>query len=273
MERLMRHVEAVQNVTLPGERVPFRLGDEPVGWVLAEAAPLVVAQGFGCHRAGEAVVLPGGEDLPGLALAVGATGAFRWRGEAFDVRGDCDGRVLSTVDRGALPYFGIRGEGVHVNGVVRRADEVFLWVARRAAGRPLDPGKLDHVFAGGIAAGMDPAATLVKEGADEAGFSPEVVARAVYAGSLRYVTLRPEGLRRDRIHCYDLVLPEDVVPAAADGEVEAFALWPVARVIDALRETDLFKFNVALVLIDFLLRWRLLPETGETARLTAIFRK
>ncbi len=65
---------------------------------------------------------------------------------------------------------------------------------------------------------------------------------------------RPEGLRRDWLICYDLSLPADFIPHAADGEVESFELWPVARVLDRVRDTDDFKFNVNLVLIDLFRR-------------------
>ena len=65
---------------------------------------------------------------------------------------------------------------------------------------------------------------------------------------------RPEGLRRDHLHCYDLELPADFTPVPADGEVEAFELWPVDRVMQAVRDTDAFKFNVNLVLIDLFIR-------------------
>jgi 8-oxo-dGTP pyrophosphatase MutT (NUDIX family) len=273
MSSLLRHITAIQNVTLPGNRLPFRLGDEQVGWVLQDAADLLCTQKFGCHLADGVMILPWAENLPDLARAVAATGAFRWRGEAFDVCAEFDGKVLATIDRGALPWFGIRAEGVHVNGIVRHRDGLHLWVARRAADRLMDPGKLDHLFAGGIAAGMSAEETLLKEGAEEAGLSPDIIDRAVYAGSLRYVTQRAEGLRRDRIHCYDLMLPDGIAPVATDGEVAAFELWPVDRVLHTLRDTDDFKFNVALVLIDFMLRWRLLPANEETQRLTEIFRK
>ncbi len=270
---LMRHVKAVQNVTLPGNRLAFRVGDEQVGWVPAAASQPLLSMPFGCVRENGAITLPWPESLPQLARGMAAIGTFRWRNEAFDVCAEFDGKVLTTIDRGALPWFGIRAEGVHVNGVVKRADGLYLWVARRAADRPIDPGKLDHIFAGGIAAGMDAEATLVKEAAEEAGLPAALVDRAVYGGSLRYTTLRPEGLRRDRLHCYDLVLPEDVIPEARDGEVAGFELWPVRKVIDTLRETDAFKFNVSLVLIDFLVRWRLLPDDEETRELQRIFRK
>ena len=65
---------------------------------------------------------------------------------------------------------------------------------------------------------------------------------------------RQEGLRRDLLHCYDLELPQDFLPHAADGEVEEFELWPIERVMAAVRDTDSFKFNVNLVLIDLFRR-------------------
>ena len=78
--------------------------------------------------------------------------------------------------------------------------------------------------------------------------------RARRVGMLEYAMERPEGLRRDRLYCYDLELPDAFVPHAADGEVESFELWPITRVVDTVRETDDFKFNVNLVLIDLFLR-------------------
>ena len=66
---------------------------------------------------------------------------------------------------------------------------------------------------------------------------------------------RPEGLRRDVLYAYDLELPDSFVPTPADGEVKSFALWPLERVFAALSETDNFKFNVNLVLIDLMIRF------------------
>ena len=261
---LLRHIEALRNVHLPGDRLPFLLADARVGWVTPAAARLLLR--LGCHEAADAIVLREADTLPALAEAAAHAGAFTWRAEAFDVRAVQQGAVLATVDRGALPWLGIAAQGVHVNGLVRRADGLHVWVAQRAPGRLMDPGKLDHLFAGGVAAGHSADATLLKEGAEEAGLTEAVVRRAVPVRVLSYVTERPEGLRRDRLHCYDLILPEAVRPAPADGEVAGFLLWPIARVIETLRETASFKFNVALVLIDLLLRLDLLPA-GEAAGL------
>ncbi len=263
---LLRHIAAVRNVRLPGDRLPFLLAGTQVGWVMPAAAGLLAQ--LGCEGTAGQVVLRDPAALAAMAEAAAHEGAFTWRAEAFDVRAVPEGAVLATVDRGALPWLGIAAQGVHVNGLVRRADGLHVWIAQRAPGRLMDPGKLDHLFAGGIAAGYTVAATLLKEGAEEAGLHEDVVRRAVAVGALSYVTERPEGLRRDRLHCYDLVLPETVRPVPADGEVAGFSLWPVARVIETLRRENAFKFNVALVLIDMLLRWSLLPD-GEAPALRA----
>jgi 8-oxo-dGTP pyrophosphatase MutT (NUDIX family) len=266
MNGLMRHIERARNVTLPGERLAFRLGDAPVGWVLPALAAELCR--LGCRRVGDAVVLDTPDALPDLARDLAVAGTFTWRGEAFDVRadGDDDGPPLTTIDRGALPAFGIAAAGVHLNGMVHRADGLHLWVARRASSKALDPGKLDHLVAGGIGAGLSPRETLLKEAAEEAGMPPALASQARQMSVVRYAMLRPEGLRRDRIHCFDLMLPKDFVPRAMDGEVESFALWPMNKVLNRVRDSDDFKFNVNLVLIDLLLRCGYIEEAGEEGR-------
>jgi 8-oxo-dGTP pyrophosphatase MutT (NUDIX family) len=258
-DSLSRHVRACRNAVLPGRRVAFLVGDAPVGWVLPELRSALLR-----HPAirpdGEAVRLDDPTQLEGAARAMADEGFCRWRDEAFDVRADPDGPALARIDRGALPAFGIAAQGVHVNGAVRRADGLHLWVARRAADKRLDPGKLDHIVAGGVSAGFSPAQTLVKEAAEEAGIPASLAATATFAGAVSYAMERPEGLRRDRLHCFDLDLPAGFLPVPADGEVEGFELWPAARVMEAVRRTDSFKFNVNLVLIDFFIRHGLLPE-------------
>jgi 8-oxo-dGTP pyrophosphatase MutT (NUDIX family) len=178
--------------------------------------------------------------------------------------------VLARIYRGAIPQFGIQATGVHVNGLVRRSDGVQLWIARRAMDKLLDPGKLDHIVAGGVPAGLDPAETLVKEAGEEAGMPPQLAAAAVHVGVISYAMERPEGLRRDLVHCYDLLLPEDFAPVAADGEVEAFELWPLARAFEAVRDTDDFKFNVNLVLIDLFIRQGLIAGDDAASLRTSL---
>jgi 8-oxo-dGTP pyrophosphatase MutT (NUDIX family) len=248
-----RHVRACNNAELPGSRKPLMIGDQTVGFV---PRPIVAAlhglSAISCAH--DRVVLDDPTALPAIAGQLADRGLYRWRNEAFDVRAQPDGPVLTRIDRGAIPSFGVQAVGVHVNGLVHRTDGLHLWVARRARDKLLDPGKLDHIVAGGVSAGMDRVQTLIKEAGEEAAIPPSLAAAAVQVGTIAYAMERPEGLRRDLVFCYDLTLPEAFVPEAADGEVEAFELWPIARVVETVRETDDFKFNVNLVLIDLFIR-------------------
>ncbi len=247
-----RHVRACNNIALPGARLPFRLGATPVGWVLPEHAAALAPHGV--QQTGDAAVLDDPAALPTLGRALAEAGVCRWRNEAFDVRAGEGGPVLGQIDRGALPTLGLLAVGVHLNGLVRRADGLHMWLARRAADRPLDPGKLDQMVGGGVPAGYDPAQTLAKEAAEEAALPPDLIAQAEHRGMIRYTMEREEGLRRDLLHCYDVTLPESFTPRPVDGEVDGFELWPIARVVATVRDTDDFKFNVNLVLIDLFSR-------------------
>lgn len=246
----LRHIQACNNAALPGSRRRLTLGGHPVGWVLPDLAARLAGEP-GAQDAADGLSLPAGTDLNALARVLAAEGRMRWRGEAFAVRSE-DGTDadLGIVDRGALPSLGLIAHGVHVNGLVRRDGAMFLWVARRAADKALDPGKLDHLVAGGVPAGLDPSQTLIKEAAEEAAIPAALAATARETGQITYAMERAEGLRRDRLFCFDLDLPADFVPRPADGEVEGFELWPIARAVEAVRATDAFKFNVNLVLID-----------------------
>lgn len=267
MHGLMRHIEASRNTALPGGRVAFLIGEAQVGWLEPDfSAVLAGLPGFS-RRARDVVLDPGlAQALNDMARELAGSGLFRWRSEAFDVRAEPGEAVLAQLDRGALPAFGVRAEGVHVNGLVRRAEGVFLWIGRRAAHKALDPGKLDHLVAGGIPAGLDAAQTLVKEAQEEAGVPPELAARAAFVGRIGYAMQRPEGLRRDLLACFDLWVPESFVPVPHDDEVEAFALWPLDQVFQRVCETDDFKFNVNLVLIDLFLRLGLVDPASSDGR-------
>ena len=259
-----RHVRACNNAGLPGARIPFLVGDQQVGWLSDKMASALEALPS-VRRTPGRVILVDPVALPGIARTLSERGLYRWRGETFDVRATPDGPVLSQIDRGALPSFGVQAVGVHVNGLVHRSDGLHLWIARRAKDKLLDPGKFDHIVAGGIAAGFDPAGTLVKEAAEEAAIPAALAATAIHVGIISYAMQRAEGLRRDRLHCYDLVLPGDFIPRPADGEVEAFELWPLNRAFGAVRDSDDFKFNVNLVLIDLFIRQGLIAGAEAEA--------
>ena len=262
----LRHVLACNNVALPAGRLRLVIAGEPTGWVLPAMAKRLLSAGLTAIEGGVLIAHP--DDLQPIARSLADAGAFRWRDEAFDVR-DVAGRVITTLDRGAFPAFGLAATGVHMNGLVRQGERLSIWVACRAADKALDPGKLDHVAAGGVPAGLGADETMAKEAQEEAAIPPALTARARRHAAIRYVMARPEGLRRDTLIPYDLELDEVFQPRPNDGEVAGFELWPAPQVLEALRDGDAFKFNVPLVLLGLMLRERLIDPDGADGRALA----
>jgi len=259
--KLLAHIASCHTARLPGDRLRFCLGNRHVGYATHEFADRLAAVTPAISLADDRVTLAvdATDRLNDVALAAGC----RSRAENFDVRETWDSPALAVLDRGALPSFGVIGMGVHLNGLVRRADGWHLWVAKRAADKKLDPGKLDHLVAGGVPAGLTPLQTLIKEAEEEAALPAELIAAAKPVARIAYNMEREEGLRRDVVFAYDLELPESFTPRPADGEVESFSLWPLEQVFAAVCETEDFKFNVNLVLIDLFIRFGLVA--GEAA--------
>ena len=73
-------------------------------------------------------------------------------------------------------------------------------------------------------------------------------------GAITYCAETEEGLKPDVQYCYDLELPAEFRPHCRDGEIEGFMLMPIEEVAAVVRETQQFKFNCNLVIIDFLVR-------------------
>jgi len=271
---LMRHIRVCNNAPSPAGLLPFRLGEAQVGWLapeLAQALTFFPAEfHFDARGIGMAARLRTPAQRSDALARVGARlarqGFGRVRGELFDIRATVEGPALGTLDRGLVPQFGVIGQGVHLNGLVRRADGLHVWVGIRAKDKKIAPGQLDNLVAGGIPAGLTPEGTLVKEAGEEASIPPALAAQARRAGRLSYIMVNEEGLRRDVLHCFDLELPEGWTPAPNDDEVERFELWPAERLLAEVRERDTVKFNVNLVLIDLFIREGLIPE-GEAAAL------
>lgn len=237
------------------------MGGSVAGRVHRDRVPALLALGgaFRRHRGRIELV---GEDFAartrGAAAAIDrlvAAGELRpLLHEPYAVRGESDVDPLLQIDRTAIPWFGVRAAGVHLNGFVGRAGGLHLWIAVRARGKHTYPGHLDNLVAGGSAIGQLPRQTLVRECHEEAGIPPELAARAVAVGSIRYAMQERLSLKVDRLDLFDLELPADFTPRAVDGEVEAFHLWPASRVLASVAGGDLWKPNCALVAIDFLLR-------------------
>ncbi|RVT99451.1 DUF4743 domain-containing protein [Rhodovarius crocodyli] len=278
MPALIRHIEACNNLRDFAPRLPWRIAGRNVGWVqpALHQALREFPETFAVSETGAdlspALTTPEARTaaLAAVAAALAPRRFLRIRRELFDVRPDARAESLAALDRGAIPAFGVIGQGVHLNGLVRRADGLHIWVGVRSTTKAVAPGQLDNVVAGGIPAGYAPLACLIKEAEEEAGMHASLLDTVRPTARLDYMLDAPEGMRRDILHVFDLDLPEDFIPRPNDDEVERFELWPAARLLECLREQDNIKFNVNLVLIDLFLREGLIdPESEEGKTLRA----
>ncbi len=175
-------------------------------------------------------------------------------GELYPVTDHFAAAPVCLLERSAVPWFGVRAYGVHINGFVRTPAGIEMWIAKRAQDRALHPGMLDNLVAGGQPAGLTIAANVVKECAEEAAIAESLARSVVPVGAVTYTAETELGLKPDTMFCFDLELPPDFVPRNTDGEVESFERLPIHRVARIVRETREFKPNCNLVVIDFLVR-------------------
>jgi hypothetical protein len=177
-----------------------------------------------------------------------------WRDELYPVNRRYTESPYLLLERAAVPFFGVCGYGVHMNGYVGHGCELKMWVGRRAWDKPTSPGKLDQLAAGGQPFGIGLRENMIKECLEEAGAPYRIAKRMVPVGAVTYCLGTPQGVRPDVIFAFDLELPPDFEPINTDGEMTDFYLWPVEKVIETVRDTTEFKYNCALVIIDFLIR-------------------
>ena len=263
-------------VWTPEAYKPFLVAGRRMGWLTRETATRLLDFPLVFEPEGEGVAVKAAletpearsEALEGVLQELVAAGEIRrLRGELYPLIRRWGEAPLGLVDRRAAPLLGIRCFGIHVNGYVEKGagkgGGLHIWVGRRAEDKAIAPGKYDHILAGGQPAGLSLAENLAKEAAEEASLAPELAAKAEPVGAVTYRCDWPDGCKDDVLFCYDLAVPEEVIPVNDDGEVEDFALCPVEEVIAELRETDNFKFNVGPVIVDFLIRRGILTPENE----------
>jgi len=175
-------------------------------------------------------------------------------GEMYPVLSDYGKPAVFQIDRAVVSLFGIRAFGQHLNGYVQGEDGLMMWIGRRASDRRVFPDRLDQLVAGGLPHGISLDENLIKECREEADISPELATTATPSGTISYCCEVERGLRDDTLFCYDLLLPKSFTPHCTDGEVGGFELMPIEEVAEIVRDSDAFKPNCNLVIIDFLLR-------------------
>ena len=180
-----------------------------------------------------------------------------WRDERYAVASEFGAAPWFLLERAAARYFGIRTYAVHITGLVRGGDETLMWIARRSPAKAIDPGMLDNLVGGGIAHGQSIASTVVKEAWEEAGIRPDAAVTASPAGEVRVCRELADGLERETIFVYDILLAPDFTPACQDGEAVEHRRIPLddaGAMIANGAGPDVVTANASLVILDCLLR-------------------
>src|SRR5438067_1272884 len=170
------HIRACNNYD-PARAVPLLAGDDRVGLLRRDNAEALRRFGnvFAVEQDKVSLLVRG--EVAAVSRAVdevvdallAENRVPKWRNETFDVAPHWGAPPVFRLDRGAVPFFGTRAYGVHLNGYVRVGGELKLWVGRRAPDKRVEPDKLDNLVAGGVGNGHGLDATLLKEGEEEAG--------------------------------------------------------------------------------------------------------
>jgi 8-oxo-dGTP pyrophosphatase MutT (NUDIX family) len=183
-----------------------------------------------------------------------------WRDELVSVSHHYAAPELLRIERAASRHFGIMCYGAHLNGYRRVNGLAEAWIARRSPGKAIDPGRLDNLVGGRIAAGTTVDETMRKEAWEEAGIPPTLLEDCGCVGAVRVEYSVPEGLHREILFVHDLWLPKEFTPANQDGEVADIRLMPLQDVVQEILAGE-FTLDAGTVMIDGLLRQGILsPE-------------
>jgi 8-oxo-dGTP pyrophosphatase MutT (NUDIX family) len=269
-DAIARIAARLRRVLAPPARAyePWIVEGHIVGWIIPEHAQRLSEWRDVFRRSARGVELVSAlgtaavrtTALAEVARTLSTEGALTaWRNERYAVAGEREWPRLFEIERAAARYFGIHTFAAHANGLVADRAGWQMWLARRSPSKAIDPGLLDNLAGGGIAAGSDAAATLVKEAWEEAGIAAERAQGARHAGTVDICRDQPDGLQRETIHVHDLWLPAEFVPRNQDGEAVEHRLCAPNTVLSILEGDDITA-DASLVIVDMFLRHRHIPS-------------
>src|SRR6059058_353091 len=196
------HIRACNNFDR-ARVVPLIAGGRRIGWLRRDNAVALARFDTVFAVEPERVALVASGDIDRVSAAVDEVvealvaerNIPKWRNETFDVAARWGEKPIFRLDRGAVPFFGVRAYGVHLNGYRRDGGGLKLWIGRRAPNKRVAPNKLDNIVAGGIGNGYGIAATLIKEAEEEGSIPSELIQHAVPTGAVSYRMETELGIR------------------------------------------------------------------------------
>jgi 8-oxo-dGTP pyrophosphatase MutT (NUDIX family) len=261
--------------------LPFYVKEHVVGWLRPSFADLLRRWPHVFEVNDAYVSLHGKPDTPAgrtAAMAEVLRDLHRdgvltgWRDEQVSISYHYAAPELFRMERAACRHFGVMVYAAHLNGLARVDGMPRVWISRRSRDKPIDPGKLDNLVGGRVAAGLTVDETLRKEAWEEAGIQPSLLSGLNCLGAVRVEYSVPEGLHREILFVHDLWLPEDFKPVNQDGEVSEIACMPLEEVMQSMLMGE-FTLDAAAVMIDGMLRLgAVTPEDSQYLELLRLLK-
>src|SRR6185503_9653996 len=201
--------------------LPFYVKEHAVGWLRPSFADQLrrwphvfeVSNAFVTLRAKPDTVAGRTAALAEVTRELARDGVIRgWRDESVRIAHHYAAPELLRIERSATRHFGMMCYGAHVNGFARSNGLVHAWISRRSPNKSIDPGKLDNLVGGRVAAGFTVDETLRKEAWEEASLPPQLLEGLWCVSAVRVEYSVPEGLHREILFVHDLWLPDDFKP-------------------------------------------------------------
>ena len=252
----LAHLQALRDGAVapsPVDSYRFLMGAQPLGWVRrqdVQALQLALPGVSGlldhvCWDAEKNTPMQRSQALALAAQTLRDRGLIRgWRDECYSHWGaishdpDVAQPEWFRLERAAFRFFGLRSHAVHINGFT---PDGRMWCARRALSKATDPGRLDNLAAGGLAADETILQCAVRELGEEAGMGPSLAQHIQRAGRITTARTEPEGWHDETLLVFNLCVPEAVVPHNTDGEVSAFVCLSPAEVMQRIQAADFSK--------------------------------
>lgn len=168
-----------------------------------------------------------------------------WRDELMDVTANDE--CVGIIERAAMRPLGLLTRAVHLNAWT---PDGRLWIARRALSKSTDPGMWDTLVGGLASTHEDLEQALLRECAEEAGLSPDMLAvRTPLRTVLRMHRRLPEGYQVEDILTSTCVLAGDAQPTNQDGEVMEITCVPIPEAVRRIVDGE-FTIEAALVILE-----------------------
>jgi hypothetical protein len=247
----------------PAHFFAFRVNGQQVGYIEKKNAAALLQESRVFYFQDDAIYLAEELSTPDqrtaaveqVVIALQNAGVIRrWGNEYYPVSIRFHQPPFFTLQRCAAPFFGIRTYGTHLNGYTLKNGIPWMWIARRASHMNVLPGKLDNLAAGGLPIGLSPDDNMRKETAEEAQLPASIIGQMKSVSMVSCLRETAVGASPDTLFVYDLQLPENSISQPGLDEVESIALHSMEDLFYWVSETDEFKYNSGLVIIDFLIR-------------------